>query len=52
LEYFWPLVFRLVNESQALPSRTEDSKKELPDNLKKLGSPCEVGVDGAIVFSG
>lgn len=54
LEHFLPLMFpgRLVNESQILPSRTEDSnsKKKLPDSLRNLGSPCEV--DGAIVFSG
>lgn len=41
-------MFRLVNESQVLPSRTEDSKKELPDTLRNLGSPCGVGVDDAI----
>ena len=47
LEYFLPLMF-LVNESQVLPSWTKDSKKELPDTLRNLGSPCEVGVDGAM----
>ena len=53
LEHSLPLMFRrLVNESQVLPSRTEDSKNELPATLRNLGSPCEVGADGNIVFSG
>jgi hypothetical protein len=51
LEHFLPLMFLLVNESQVLPSWTKDFKKELPDTFRKLGSPCEVGVDDAIVLS-
>ena len=51
-EHLLPLMFLLVIESQVLPSRTKDSKKNLPDTLRKLGSPFEIGVDGAIVFSG
>jgi hypothetical protein len=43
----------LVNESQVLSIQDgEGSRKELPDTLRNLGSPCEVGVDGAIVYSG
>ena len=52
LEHSLPSNFLLVNESQVLPSWTKDSNKELPDTLRNLGSPFEVGVDGAIIFSG